>query len=84
MDPTIALESIRAFAASPALDEAVELLATAPLHAIAYGFTSSAYAIGTEGERAMLHRLQVCAGRIPVVATGAAAVDALRAGGRRG
>jgi len=43
MDPTIADGPVRAFADPPLVDEAAELLAAAPLHAIVYGFTSSSY-----------------------------------------
>src|SRR5919206_4977659 len=50
MDPTIPLAPVRAFAEPPHVDNAAELLAAAPLDAIAYGFTSSAYVIGVEGE----------------------------------
>src|SRR4051795_13454375 len=50
MGPTIPLQAVRAFAEPPDLDDAAELLAAAPLRAIAYGFTSSAYVIGAEGE----------------------------------
>src|SRR3954462_1366875 len=78
MDPTIPLAPVRAFAEPPHLDDAVELLAAAPLQAIAYGFTSSAYVIGHEGERAMIERLEQRSAGIPVVATCAAAVDALK------
>ena len=78
MDSTIPLGPVRAFAESPQLDEAVELLAAAPLHSIAYGFTSSAYVLGAEGEAAMLERLHARSRGMPVVATGAAVVDALR------
>jgi maleate isomerase len=79
MDPTIALKPVRAFAEAPELDTAVELLAAAPVHAIAYAFTSSAYVLGTAGEAAMLDRLRGRSGGIPIVATCAAAVEALRA-----
>jgi maleate isomerase len=79
MDPTISLEPVRAFAEAPELDEAVEQLAAAPIHAIAYAFTSSAYVIEESGEAAMLERLRGRSGGIPIVATCAAAVDALRA-----
>src|SRR6185295_7439977 len=57
MDPTIALEPVKRFAEPPELDDAAELLAAAPLHVIAYGFTSSAYVIGARGEADMVHRL---------------------------
>jgi maleate isomerase len=79
MDPTIGLEPVRGFAESPDLEEAVKLLAAAPLHVIAYAFTSSAYVLGAEGETAMVERLRARSGAVPVVATSAAAVDALRA-----
>ena len=50
MDPTIPLEPLRTFAEPPHLDNAAELLAVAPLNAIVYGFTGSAYVIGMQGE----------------------------------
>jgi maleate isomerase len=78
MDPTVPLAPVRAFAAPPHLDDAAELLAAAPLDVIVFGFTSSAYVIGAEGEAAMIDRLQQRTRGIPVVATCAAAVDALR------
>jgi maleate isomerase len=78
MDPTIPLASVRAFAEPPHVDEATELLAAAPVRAIAFGFTSSAYVIGYDGEAAMLKRLCERSRGLPVVATCAAAVDALR------
>jgi maleate isomerase len=58
MEPTIPLAPVRTFAEPPHLDEAAELLAAAPLHAIAYGFTSSAYVLGVEGELEMIARLE--------------------------
>jgi maleate isomerase len=78
MDPTIALAPVRAFSEPPHVDDATELLASAPLHAIAYAFTSSAYVIGVVGEAAMVSRLQDRSGGIPVVAASAAMADALR------
>jgi maleate isomerase len=78
MDPTIALSPVRAFAEPPHIDRAAELLAAAPLDAIAFGFTSSAYVIGIEGEAQMIARLEGATRGIPVVATGAATVAGLR------
>jgi maleate isomerase len=78
MDPTIPLQPVRAFAEPPDLDDAAELLAAAPLRAIAYGFTSSAYVIGAEGESEMIARLEGRTRGIPVVAPCNAAVDGLR------
>ena len=79
MDPTIALEPVRRFAEPPELDDAAELLAAAPLHVIAYGFTSSAYVIGARGEADMVHRLSRRSRGIPVVSPCASAVEALHA-----
>jgi maleate isomerase len=79
MDPTIPLAPVRAFAGPPHLDQAVELLAAAPVHAIGFAFTSSAYVIGHAEEEAMIGRLAERSRGIPVVATGAAAVEGLRA-----
>ena len=79
MDPTIPLAPVRAFAEPPAVDAATAVLAAAPLDVIAFGFTSSAYVIGDEGERAMVARLSDVADGIPVVATCTASVDVLRA-----
>jgi maleate isomerase len=78
MDPTVPVAPVRAFVDPPHLDEAAERLAAAPLHAIAFGFTSSAFVIGADGEKAMIDRLAQRTHGIPVVATGAASVEALR------
>ena len=78
MDPTIPLAPVRAFADPPHVDNAAELLAAAPINAIAFGFTSSAYVIGPEAERAMTARLEQRSRGIPVVATCAAALSALQ------
>jgi maleate isomerase len=78
MDPTIALEPVRAFAEPPFVDDAAELLAASPIDAIGFAFTSSAYVIGAEGEAEMLGRLQDRTRGIRVTAACAAAVKALR------
>jgi maleate isomerase len=78
MDPTIPLAPVRAFAEPPHIDDATEQLAAAPVGAIAFGFTSSAYVTGAEGEAAMIARLVERAHGIAVVAPCAAAVAALR------
>src|ERR671916_1553019 len=83
MDPTIPLAPVRAFAEPPHVDDAAELLAAAPLNAIAYGFTSSAYVIGVEGEAEMIARLVERARGIPVVVTCRATVEGLRVLGAR-
>jgi maleate isomerase len=83
MDPTIPLAPVRAFAEPPHVDDAAELLADAPLDAIAYGFTSSAYVIGSEGEAEMIARLEQRTRGIPVVAACRAAVEGLRVLGAR-
>ncbi len=78
MDPTIPLAPVRAFSEPPHVDDATELLAAAPIHAIGFGFTSSAYLIGGDGETAMVERLHRRARGLPVVATCASIVEALR------
>ena len=83
MDPTIPLAPVRAFAEPPHVDDAAELLAGAPLDAIAYGFTSSAYLLGVEGEAEMIARLDRRTQGIPVVAACGAAVEGLRVLGAR-
>jgi maleate isomerase len=84
MDPTIPLAAVRAFAQPPHVDYAAELLAAAPLIAIAYGFTSSAYMIGVEGEARIIARLEQRTRGIPVVAACRAAVEGLCVLGARG
>jgi maleate isomerase len=83
MDPTIPLAPVRAFCEPPHVDIAAELLAAAPVHVVAYGFTSSAYVIGVEAEAAMIARLATRTRGIPVVAASAATVAALRETGAR-
>ena len=78
MGPTIPLAPVRAFAEPPHVDDAAELLAAAPLDAIVYGFTSSAYVIGVEGEAEMIARLEQRTRGIPVVAACRAVVEGLR------
>jgi maleate isomerase len=77
MDPTIASDPVRAFAEPPLLDDAAELLASAPLHAIAYAFTSSSYVRGAADDAKLKERLERRTRGIPVVIPCSAAVTAL-------
>ncbi len=79
MDRTIADDPVRAFADPPLVDDAAELLASAPLHAIAYGFTSSSYVRGAADDAKLKERLEKRTRGIPVVIPCAAAVTALMA-----
>lgn len=79
MDSTIALEGVRAFADPPYVDDAAELLAGAPLHVIAFGFTSSSYVRGAADDAALKSRLERRTRGVPVIITCSAAVLALRA-----
>jgi maleate isomerase len=79
MDSTIALEPVRAFADPPFVDDAAELLAAAPLHAIGFAFTSSSYVRGAAEDEALRQRLEQRTRGIPVAICAAAAVQALRA-----
>ena len=77
MDPTIPLAPIRTFAEPPHVDDAVALLAAAPVQAIGFGFTASTYVLGTAAENDMIERLRDRAGGLPVITPAAAAVTAL-------
>jgi maleate isomerase len=77
MDPTIADDPVRAFADPPAVDDAAEMLAMAPLHAIVFGFTSSSYVRGAADDATLKSRLEVRTRGIPVVIPCAAAATAL-------
>jgi maleate isomerase len=79
MDPTIAEDPVRAIADPPAVDDAAEMLAMAPLHAIVFGFTSSSYVRGAADDAALKSRLETRTRGIPVVITCAAAATALAA-----
>ena len=78
MDLTIALEPTRAFADPPAIDEAAELLAAAPLHAIGVAFTGSSYIRGAADDQTLRARLEGQTRGIPVAVTAHSAVLALR------
>jgi maleate isomerase len=79
MDPTIADNPVRAFADPPAVDDAAEMLAMAPLHAIVFGFTSGSYVRGAADDALLKSRLEARTRGIPVVIPCAAAVSALGA-----
>ena len=79
MDPTIPAEPVRAFVDPPHVDDAAELLAAAPLHAIGFAFTSSSYVRGAADDEALRERLERRTRGIPVAVTGTSAVLALRA-----
>jgi maleate isomerase len=83
MDPKIPHAPIRAFVEPPHVDTAVELLAAAPLDAIALGFTSSAYVLGPAGEKELYNRLRGCTRGLPITGTTKAAVAGFDALGVR-
>ncbi len=79
MDPTIAIDPVRAFADPPLVDDAAALLAAAPLHAIGFAFTSSSYVRGAADDEALRLRLEQRTRGIPVAITSVSALLALRA-----
>lgn len=81
MPPTAATE-LRALATLAALRPAVESLREASVDVIAYASTTSGYAIGYASEVSLVGRVQELAG-VPVVSSGIAAVEALKAFGVR-
>src|SRR4029078_3555590 len=83
MDPIMGDDPARALAGPPLVDDAAELLASAPLHAIAYAFTSSSYVRGAADDIKLKERLETRTRGIPVIITCAAAVTALIALGAK-
>lgn len=64
------------------LEQSLDQFANAPLQAVAVGCTGASYLVGRERERMLVERWQARAG-VPVITTGLAVVDALRAIGAR-
>ena len=77
MDRVIANDAVRAFAEPPLVDDATELLAASPLHAVAFAFTSSSYVRGADDDAKLKARLEARTRGIPVIVTCTAAVLAL-------
>lgn len=75
--PLLGLDAVRAFADPPYVDDAVTMLAAAPLNSIAYGFTSSSYLIGPDGDLELKNRLQDKTGGVPVVIPCQSVVEAM-------
>lgn len=81
MDPTIATDPVAAFVDPPLIDDAAELLAAAPLHAIGMAFNASSYVRGVADDAALKQRLEQRTRGIPVALTSDSAALALRAVG---
>ncbi len=81
MDPTIATDPVGAFVDPPLIDDAAELLAAAPLHAIGMAFNASSYVRGKAHDAELRRRLEQRTRGIPVAITSDAAALALRAVG---
>ncbi|MCA9864806.1 MAG: hypothetical protein KC432_17345 [Thermomicrobiales bacterium] len=79
MDPTIATDPAGAFVDPPLIDDAAELLAAAPLHAIGVAFNASSYVRGQAHDAELRQRLEQRTRGIPVAITSDAAALALRA-----
>ena len=74
----IGLDAVRSFAAPPYVDDAVEILSAAPLNSIAYGFTSSSYLLGPDGDSELSKRLKDRSQGLPIVIPCQSVVVALR------
>ncbi|MFD9688383.1 maleate cis-trans isomerase [Kitasatospora sp. NPDC059146] len=83
MDEKIPYDPILSFVQAPYLDQAVELLAASPLHALTLGFTSSSYALKAQGERELYERLLPVTRGLPITGTTKAARAAFDALGAR-
>jgi maleate isomerase len=79
MVPTIGPEAVQAFTDPPHVDDAAELLAAAPLHAIGFAFTSSSDVCGAAADEDLRKRLEGRTRGTPVAITGLSALLALRA-----
>ncbi|OII59566.1 maleate cis-trans isomerase [Streptomyces sp. CC53] len=79
MDNKIPHDPVRSFVEPPHLDQAVELLAASPLHALTLGFTSSSYLLKATGEQELYQRLQPATRGLPITGTTKAARAALNA-----
>jgi maleate isomerase len=83
MDPAIGANPLRAYLKPPLLDDAAELVACAPVHAIAVCFTNTSFLGTVEDDRTLVARLEQRTGGIPVTTTCLSALAALRAFGAR-
>jgi maleate isomerase len=81
MDPTIATDPAGTFVDPPYIDDAAELLAAAPLHAIGMAFNASSYIRGKAHDVELRARLEQRTRGIPVAITSDSAATALRAVG---
>ncbi|MFD7167368.1 maleate cis-trans isomerase family protein [Streptomyces violascens] len=79
MDEKIPHDPVRAFVEPPFLDQAVELVAASPLHALTLGFTSSSYVLKAQGEEALYERLAPFTRGLPITGTTRAARAAFHA-----
>jgi maleate isomerase len=81
--PLAGRDQLRAYLEPPLLDDAAELIAFAPLHAIALCFTNTSFLGTVDDDRALVARLQRRTGSIPVIGTCLSALAALQALGSR-
>lgn len=79
MDEKIPHDPVRAFVEPPFLDQAVELVAASPLHALTLGFTSSSYVLKAKGEEELYKRLAPVTRGLPITGTTKAARAAFHA-----
>jgi maleate isomerase len=79
MDEKIPHDPVKAFVEPPFLDQAVELVAASPLHALALGFTSSSYVLKAKGEAELYERLAPVTRGLPITGTTKAARAAFHA-----
>jgi maleate isomerase len=81
--PMVGAAVMRAFLQPPLLDDAAELMASAPVHAVALCFTNSSFMGSVDDDRNLVARLQLRTHDIPVIVTCLSALAGLRAFGAR-
>ena len=77
--PMVGDALMRAYLEPPRLDDAAELMASAPVHVVALCFTNTSYLGTVEDDRKLVERLERRTHGIPVITTCLSAVIALRA-----
>jgi len=76
--PHVNAKIARAFAESPAVENAAALLSAVDLSAVVYAFTSSSYILGADGDKKLKSRLEKHTKNIPVIVQSSALVAALK------
>ncbi|HXQ49850.1 MAG TPA: hypothetical protein VN802_02045 [Stellaceae bacterium] len=81
--PLAGASALSAYLEPPLLDDAAELMASAPMHAIALCFTNTSFLGSVAADRALVARLERRTGGVPLIVTCLSALAGLTALGAR-